>query len=612
MAIFTGTGGDDAIKGSTAVDTMLGLGGDDALFGLGGNDTIDGGAGRDTMVGGTGDDTYIADSRFDAVVEAAGEGRDTLLSSANVFLATSPAEIEVVQITGTAGRQVVGNATRDQTLIGSSGNDDLRSGGVDATLIGGAGNDLYFVDGDDALLENAGAGIDSVFFNQGGAGGNAFTLAANLENLSANNVSSAARAILTGNGLDNSITGLNAADTLFGLNGADVLVGGAGNDVLDGGSNLDTLVGGTGDDTFVVADTTNFQIDRISEAAGEGRDTILASRNVNLATLGNASGLPLEIEVIQVTRTTTTQVIGNGTADQTLIGNVGDDDLRSGGGGDSTLVGGAGNDTYFAVGGDVLVESAGQGVDSVFFNQATNGNAFTLAAEFENLSANNASPAASAVLTGNAADNTIAGLNADDTLFGLGGADVLNGGAGDDTLLGGAGADTMEGSTGNDFFSVDNAADLAVELAGQGTDRIDSTVSYALGAGQSIETLQLLGTDNINATGNELANTLIGNSGHNAFSGGAGTDELTGLSGNDAFVYALGNGVDRISDFTNAGLALGDFIVLDDTGITSFAQLLPLITDVGGSCQIQFNANDFLVLAGVSKAQLDASDFVFD
>jgi len=52
--------------------------------------------------------------------------------------------------------------------------------------------------------------------------------------------------------------------------------------------------------------------------------------------------------------------------------------------------------------------------------------------------------------------------------------------------------------------------------------------------------------------------------------------------------------------------------VLDDTGITNFTDLLPLISDVAGGCQIQFNATDFLVLASVSKAQLDASDFSFD
>jgi hypothetical protein len=51
--------------------------------------------------------------------------------------------------------------------------------------------------------------------------------------------------------------------------------------------------------------------------------------------------------------------------------------------------------------------------------------------------------------------------------------------------------------------------------------------------------------------------------------------------------------------------------VLDDTGIADFNALLPLISDAAVGCQIQFNASDVLVLANVSKAQLDPSYFVF-
>lgn len=51
--------------------------------------------------------------------------------------------------------------------------------------------------------------------------------------------------------------------------------------------------------------------------------------------------------------------------------------------------------------------------------------------------------------------------------------------------------------------------------------------------------------------------------------------------------------------------------MLTDTGIGSFAELLPLITDVAGGCRIAFNAADTLFLANVAKAQLDAGDFAF-
>ena len=38
----------------------------------------------------------------------------------------------------------------------------------------------------------------------------------------------------------------------------------------------------------------------------------------------------------------------------------------------------------------------------------------------------------------------------------------------------------MTGGLGNDSFYVDNAGDVVTEVAGQGTDRVLSEVSYAL------------------------------------------------------------------------------------------------------------------------------------
>jgi trimeric autotransporter adhesin len=198
----------------------------------------------------------------------------------------------------------------------------------------------------------------------------------------------------------------------------------------------------------------------------------------------------------------------------TLTGGAGND-LLDGGTGADTLRGGLGNDTYIVDNtGDIVNENANEGTDTVQSSLT-----YTLGANVENLT-----------LTGTAAINGT-GNALDNVLLGNGGNNTLTGGAGNDRLDGGAGNDTMVGGTGNDTYLVNQTGDIVTENANEGTDTVESSITFTLGS--NVENLTLTGTANINGTGSSVNNVLLGNSGNNALDGGSGNDTVDGGSGND-------------------------------------------------------------------------------
>ncbi|WP_225007201.1 calcium-binding protein [Novosphingobium percolationis] len=262
-----------------------------------------------------------------------------------------------------------------------------------------------------------------------------------------------------------------------------------------------------------------------------------------------------------------------------LNGGAGDD-LLDGGAGNDRMVGGAGDDTYIVDAiGDKIVEKANEGLDLVQTGRAI----YRLGANLENLTftvggthtgtGNNLAN----VLTGNGGVDILSGRGGDDTLLGMAGRDILYGGKGTDHIDGGAGADLMRGDLGDDTFIVDNAGDRVIETRGEGTDTVESSISYVLPS--NVENLLLTGTKALNGTGNKLDNDLTGNAGKNVLSGGKGNDVLDGHGGADRLIGGLGadhfvfgtdaldETFDTITDFSHTQ---GDQILIDRAVFDAF------------------------------------------
>ncbi|WP_162129917.1 calcium-binding protein, partial [Sinorhizobium fredii] len=212
---------------------------------------------------------------------------------------------------------------------------------------------------------------------------------------------------------------------------------------------------------------------------------------------------------------------GNDGSDR-LFGENGDDTLDGGTLGD-TMAGGDGNDMYIVDNADdVVTEQLDEGIDTV-----RTARSYSLGANVENL-----------VLTGSSAVNAT-GNSLSNTLTGNAAANTLTGGAGNDTLNGAAGGDQLIGGTGNDVYVVESASDLIIEVAGEGSDTVQASISVTLAA--ELENLTLTGSTALDGSGNSLANILTGNVADNVLDGGAGDDTLDGAAGADTLVGGLGN-----------------------------------------------------------------------
>lgn len=133
---------------------------------------------------------------------------------------------------------------------------------------------------------------------------------------------------------------------------------------------------------------------------------------------------------------------------------------------------------------------------------------------------------------------------------------------GNDSLVGGEGADLLYGGTGNDGLE-----------GGAGDDYLD------------------------------------GGFGNGRLAGGLGDDVLRGGLGKDTFVFAADSGADVIVDF-HSGM---DTIELRELDFATFAEVAAAMEDVEEGVVIHLDGgrDNYILVEGISKAQLDADDFAF-
>ncbi|CAI8880364.1 serralysin [Pseudomonas sp. IT-P44] len=253
--------------------------------------------------------------------------------------------------------------------------------------------------------------------------------------------------------------------------------------VLQGNAQANTLTGGAGNDVLL--------------GLG-GSDTLNGLAGTDQLFGGNGN-----------------DILNGGDDNDILNGEDGNDTLNGGLGADA-MNGGAGNDTYVVDNvGDLITEAVGGGTDLVQTAFAS----YLLDANVENLTYTGAGNFTG---TGNALANTITG------------------GVGNDLLDGGAGADRMVGGAGNDTYIVDAATDVVVEVAGGGTDTVQTSLaSYTLSG--NVENLTYTGVGNFAGSGNGLNNVITAGAGNDTLNGGGGNDILTGNSGNDTLNGDAGN-----------------------------------------------------------------------
>ncbi|MGQ3293709.1 MAG: hypothetical protein ACT6U0_16030, partial [Shinella sp.] len=316
-------------------------------------------------------------------------------------------------------------------------------------------------------------------------------------------------------------------------------------------------------------------------------------------------------------------------ADIAIQGKSGHDRIENYGTIKGKIVLGEGNDSFDNRGGTVDHAVDGGGGDDIYIFGDT---------EFKIIDSGGNDTVGTGVTYTLAADNNIENLYlvGSKNIDGTGNAFVntITGNYGNNVLYGGNDAviDTLRGDRGNDTYILGSGHDVVLEggkmefpgTTESGVDTITSTISRSLAKYDFVENLKLLGSSNIDGTGGNYANVIIGNSGNNILNGGVELEEaidtLSGGAGNDT--YVLGSGHDKVADSagidtitSSIGRSLTSYSTIENLTLTGNGNinavgngLANVLTGNAGTNTLNGGAgNDTYVLGSGADKVIDAS-----
>lgn len=489
---------------------------------------------------GSGNDNFTVLSTISGTTTiAAGTGNDTV---------TIQAIGGALTVNGNADNDLLDASTSTSSLPinfgGGSGND---------TILGGAGNDQIRGDSDFTV---------------------AFTKDASIVNETVTYTTQSSQ------GRD-SIQGRGGQDVIFGEGNDDDIIGGSA--IAGQADGADFIFGGAGNDAIAGDNATIDPISRLItnlDTPGNPADSLFGDNGT--LTFDNA-GTPITINSNDTTGTltvvagTVVQATSNsavGDGNDTIAGNVGDDNILGGGGNDS-LAGNAGNDRILGDNGTVNYNASGLVTQITTSEPDVGGN---------------------------------------DTVTGDDGDDLILGGAGNDSVMGGVGHDRILGDNGSINYVVDGDP-TTLDLVTTSNPNIGGNDTIAGNEGDDIA---LGGAGNDTMTGGSGADQLLGDNGQLTFITGnlarvetsdpttGGNDSIAGEAGNDIILGGFGN--DTILGNADDDILLGDNGLVDygvDSNLTTLDVIKTTNPGDGGDDRIEGGTGNDVALGGAAADTID-------